>query len=53
MEQLPERQNQKTLLVVDDDPDVLNFISKSLQAEYRVLQATAARTPSRNLATVN
>jgi two-component system cell cycle sensor histidine kinase/response regulator CckA len=39
MEQLPERQNQKTLLVVDDDPDVLNFISKSLETEYLVLRA--------------
>lgn len=39
MDQLPELQSQKTLLVVDDDPDVLNFISKSLEAEYRVLRA--------------
>jgi DNA-binding NtrC family response regulator len=43
MEQVPELQNQKTLLVVDDDPDVLNCISKALGAEYRILQAASGQ----------
>jgi DNA-binding NtrC family response regulator len=43
MEQVPELQSQKTLLVVDDDPDVLSLISKSLETEYRVLRANSGQ----------
>jgi DNA-binding NtrC family response regulator len=43
MEQLAELRNQKTLLVVDDDPDVLNLISKALEAEYRILRASSGQ----------
>jgi two-component system cell cycle sensor histidine kinase/response regulator CckA len=43
VEQLPELQKEKTLLVVDDDPDVLNLISKALEAEYRILRANSGQ----------
>jgi two-component system, cell cycle sensor histidine kinase and response regulator CckA len=43
MEQLPELQDQKILLVVDDDPDILNFISKALEANYRILRANSGQ----------
>jgi two-component system cell cycle sensor histidine kinase/response regulator CckA len=43
MEQIPELQNQKTLLVVDDNPDVLNLITDALKGNYRILQANSGQ----------
>ncbi len=41
MDQLPELQNQKTLLVVDDDPIVLNVVSAALADDYHILRASS------------
>jgi CheY-like chemotaxis protein len=43
MERLTELQNRKTLLVVDDNPDVLNLISGALEADYRILRANSGQ----------
>src|SRR5450432_3919586 len=39
MEQTPELQNRKTILVVDDDPEILGSVSGFLAANYHVLTA--------------
>jgi len=41
MEQTRERQDKKTILVVDDDPAILNTISGFLDNEYTVLRANS------------
>ena len=39
MEQTPKLVDKKTILVVDDDPDVLQAISGYLDSDYNVLRA--------------
>ena len=39
MEQTPELQNRKTILVVDDDPEILGSVSGFLAPNYDVLTA--------------
>jgi len=41
--QLPQLQNPKTILVVDDDPDVLNLVSVALEDDYHILRANSGR----------
>ena len=43
MEQLPVLQHQKTVLVVDDNPDVLKLISGALDADYCILMANSGQ----------
>ncbi len=43
MEPSTELQNQKTILVVDDDPDVLNLVSVALEDDYHILRANSGR----------
>jgi CheY-like chemotaxis protein len=43
MERIPELQKQKTLLVVDDNPDILILISKALEADHCILQANSGQ----------
>jgi PleD family two-component response regulator len=43
LEQTPEGQNKKTVLVVNDEPTILESVSRLLEEQYDVLAAPTAK----------